>query len=69
MRILIVEDEKKTAAYLKKGLSESGFVVDVVEQGEDGLHLACTGDYDLVILDVMLPKQDGSSILTEIRRK
>ncbi|MFH0872581.1 MAG: DNA-binding response regulator, partial [bacterium] len=38
MRILIVEDEKKTAAYLKKGLSESGFVVDVVEQGEDGLH-------------------------------
>jgi len=69
MRILIVEDEKKTAGYLKKGLSESGFVVDVVEQGEDGLHLARTGDYDLVILDVMLPKQDGSSILTEIRRK
>jgi two-component system copper resistance phosphate regulon response regulator CusR len=68
MRILIVEDERKTAAYLKKGLSESGFVVDVVEQGEDGLHLARTGDYDLIILDVMLPKQDGWSVLTEMRR-
>jgi two-component system copper resistance phosphate regulon response regulator CusR len=67
MRILIVEDEKKTAGYLKKGFSESGFVVDVVEQGEDGLHLARTGDYDLIILDVMLPKQDGWSILTEMR--
>ena len=68
MRILVVEDEKKTAAYLKKGLSESGFVVDAVEQGEDGLHLARTGDYDLVILDVMLPKQDGWSVLAEMRR-
>jgi two-component system, OmpR family, copper resistance phosphate regulon response regulator CusR len=68
MRILIVEDEKKTAAYLKKGLSESGFVVDVVEQGEDGLHLARTGDYDLIILDVMLPQRDGWSVLTEMRR-
>ncbi len=68
MRILVVEDENKTAAYLKKGLSESGFVVDVVEQGEDGLHLARTGDYDLVILDVMLPKQDGWSVLNEMRR-
>ena len=68
MRILIVEDEKKTAAYLKKGLSESGFVVDVAEQGEDGLHLARTGDYDLIILDVMLPQQDGWSVLAEMRR-
>lgn len=68
MRILIVEDEKKTAAYVKKGLSESGFVVDVAEQGEDGLHLARTGDYDLIILDVMLPQRDGWSVLTEIRR-
>ncbi len=68
MRILIVEDEKKTAAYLKKGLSESGFVVDVAEQGEDGLHLARTGDYDLILLDVMLPQQDGWSVLIEMRR-
>jgi two-component system, OmpR family, copper resistance phosphate regulon response regulator CusR len=68
VRILIVEDEKKTAAYLKKGLSESGFVVDVVDQGEDGLHFARTGDYDLVILDVMLPMRDGWSVITEMRR-
>ncbi|MBI5527025.1 MAG: heavy metal response regulator transcription factor [Deltaproteobacteria bacterium] len=68
MRILIVEDEKKTANYLKKGLLENGYVVDVAEDGEDGLHLATTGDYDLVILDIMLPERDGWSIITEIRR-
>ncbi len=50
MRMLIVEDEPKTAAYLRKGLSEHGFVVDVADQGEDGLHLAWTGQYNLVIL-------------------
>lgn len=68
MHILIIEDEKKTAAYLWKGLSESGFVVDVADQGEDGLHLARTGHYDFVILDVMLPERDGWSVLSEIRR-
>lgn len=68
MRMLIVEDEPKTAAYLQKGLSEHGFVVDIVAQGEDGLHLALTGQYDLVILDVMLPARDGWSILAEMRR-
>ena len=68
MRILIVEDEKKTAAYLKKGLAESGFVVDVADHGEDGLHLARTGNYDLVILDVVLPEQDGWSVMAEMRR-
>jgi two-component system, OmpR family, copper resistance phosphate regulon response regulator CusR len=68
MRLLIVEDERKTAAYLRKGLSENGFVVDVADRGEEGLHLARTGVYDLVILDVMLPERDGWSILTEIRR-
>lgn len=68
MRILIVEDEPKTAAYLRKGLSEQGFVVDVADNGNDGLHLACTGLYDLVILDVMLPRRDGWSVLTEMRR-
>lgn len=67
MRILIVEDEKKTAAYLRKGLSESGFIVDVADQGEDGLHLALTGGYDLVILDVMLPKFDGWSVIARMR--
>jgi two-component system copper resistance phosphate regulon response regulator CusR len=68
MRILIVEDEKKTTAYLKKGLSENGFIVDVAEQGELGLRLARTANYDLVILDIMLPKRDGWSIITELRR-
>ena len=68
MKLLIVEDEKKTAAYLKKGLSENGFVVEVASTGEDGLHLARTDDYDLVVLDVMLPDRDGWSVLSELRR-
>jgi len=68
MRILIVEDEKKTASYLKKGLVENGYVVDCAENGEDGLHLATTGDYDLVVLDIMLPERDGWSLLSELRR-
>ena len=68
MKILIVEDEKKTAAFLRKGLSEHGFSVDVAETGEDGLHLARTGEYAVVILDVMLPDRDGWSVLSELRR-
>jgi len=68
MRILIVEDEPKTAAYLRKGLSEGGYVVDCAVDGEDGLHLAHTSAYDLVILDVMLPRRDGWSIIAELRR-
>ena len=55
MRILIVEDEAKTAAYLKRGLGENGFVADVAADGTDGLHLALTQPYDLVVLDAMLP--------------
>nr|WP_269472882.1 heavy metal response regulator transcription factor [Aquicella siphonis] len=69
MRILIVEDENKTAAYLNKGLSESGFIVDIANNGEDGLYLATHHHYDLIVLDIMLPKLDGWSILVEIRRK
>ena len=68
MRILIVEDERKTAAYLQKGLSESGFVVDVANRGDDGLHLARTQDYDLIILDVTLPGVDGWAVLAAIRQ-
>jgi two-component system, OmpR family, copper resistance phosphate regulon response regulator CusR len=68
MRILIVEDDKKAAAYLYKGISENGFVVDVTDKGEDGLNLAFTGDYDLIILDVMLPGRDGWSVIAELRR-
>jgi len=68
MRILVVEDEVKTADYLRKGLSVSGFVVDVATQGEDGLHLAMTEYYDLIVLDVQLPGRDGWSILQSLRR-
>ncbi|SCC91672.1 DNA-binding response regulator in two-component regulatory system with CusS [Thiomonas sp. X19] len=69
MRILIVEDEAKTAAYLKRGLGENGFVADVAADGTDGLHLALTQPYDLVVLDAMLPGRDGWSVLRELRRK
>ncbi len=69
MRILIVEDERKTAAFLAKGLEENGFVVDVAGRGDDGLHLARTVAFDLVILDVMLPRLDGWAVLEAIRRE
>lgn len=68
MHILIVEDEPKAAAYLQKGLGESGFSVDVAHDGEEGLTLANSGDYDLVVLDVMLPRRDGWSVVEEMRR-
>jgi two-component system copper resistance phosphate regulon response regulator CusR len=68
MKILIVEDEIKTANYLRKGLVENGFAVDIAEDGEDGLHLAKSWNYDLIILDVMLPKRDGWSVVSELRR-
>ena len=69
MKVLIVEDESKTAGYLRKGLLENGFVVDVAEDGETGLHLAQSGAYDLVILDIMLPRRDGWSVIAELRRQ
>jgi two-component system copper resistance phosphate regulon response regulator CusR len=69
MRLLIIEDEKKTASYLQKGLSESGFTVDVAHRGEEGLHLALTGDYVLIVLDVTLPDMDGWSVLSELRSR
>jgi two-component system copper resistance phosphate regulon response regulator CusR len=68
VKILVVEDEKKTAAYLRKGLAENGYVVDVAADGEEGLHLALRGGYELVVLDVMLPGRDGWSVLGELRR-
>jgi len=67
MRILIVEDERKTAAYVKKGLTEQGYVVDVAHEGLDGLHLASTNNYDLILLDVMLPGIDGWKVLESVR--
>jgi two-component system copper resistance phosphate regulon response regulator CusR len=67
MKILIVEDEAKTAAYLRKGLTENGFVVDVAARGDDGWRLARGGMFDLVILDIALPALSGWSILSEMR--
>lgn len=69
MRILIIEDEKKTAGFLKKGLTENGFVVDVAHTAEDGLLQVHELDYDLVILDVMLPDKSGWFVFKEIRQK
>ena len=67
MRALIVEDDRNTAEYLQKGLSENGFVNDVAYNGVDGLHLALTGDYDVLVLDIMLPGMDGKQLLRELR--
>jgi two-component system copper resistance phosphate regulon response regulator CusR len=68
MKILIIEDERKTAKFLKKGLGEAGYVVDVAADGLEGLHLATELDFDLVVLDVMLPVLDGWEVLTRLRQ-
>jgi len=68
MKILVVEDEYKLGEYLRKGLSEHGFVVDVARDGIDGRHLAVEGEYDLLVLDVMLPGIDGFSVLSALRK-
>ena len=69
MRLLIVEDEPKTGDYLRQGLTEAGFVADLARNGLDGLHLAASGDYDLAILDVMLPGLDGWQLLARLREQ
>ena len=69
MKILIVEDEPKTGEYLRQGLSEAGFVADLAVNGTDGLHLALHGEYNLVVLDVMLPELDGWQVLASLRRR
>ncbi|HEX4939427.1 MAG TPA: heavy metal response regulator transcription factor [Candidatus Kapabacteria bacterium] len=68
MKILIVEDEPKTGEYLRQGLSEAGFVIELVQNGNDGLHRALQNEYDLVILDVMLPGLNGWEVLQSIRK-
>jgi two-component system, OmpR family, copper resistance phosphate regulon response regulator CusR len=68
MRILVVEDEAKTGDYLRQGLAEAGFVVDLARDGFDGLHLGLTEAYDLAIFDVMLPGLDGWQILQGVRK-
>lgn len=67
MKILIIEDDPKTAGYLRQGLEENGFVADVAADGVDGLHLAGEETYDVIILDVMLPGNDGWTVLGELR--
>ena len=69
MKILIIEDEAKTAKFLKKGFEEAGFVVDVASDGLSGLHLARELHFELVILDVMLPGLDGWQVLARLRQE
>jgi len=68
MRLLVVEDETRLADYLQKGLAEAGFLTDVARNGIDGLHLAQSEQYDLIVLDVMLPGMDGWQLLERLRR-
>ena len=69
MRIVLIEDEKKTAAFISKGLEEEGYTVDVASDGEAGLQLALATHFDLLLIDVMLPKKDGWAVVEELRRQ
>jgi len=68
MRILVVEDEKKIADFIKRGLKEEGYAVDSAYDGEQGLFLAKTNEYDLILLDLMLPKIDGHALFKQLRK-
>ena len=69
MKILIVEDEPKTGEYLRQGLKEASFVVDLAHNGNDGLHAALEGTHDLIILDVMLPGMNGWEVMRSLRHQ
>jgi two-component system, OmpR family, response regulator len=69
MRILVVEDDKKIASFVVKGLKQEGYAVDHASNGEDGLHLALHEAYDAAVIDIMLPKKDGLTLIEELRRK
>ena len=69
MRILLIEDEKKTVRFLAKGLREDGFIVDIAMDGDTGLELALATRYDLFIVDVMLPEKNGWTVVAELRRR
>jgi len=69
MRVLVIEDEKKIASFIERGLKEQKFAVDVAAEGEQGLYLAEINPYDVILLDVMLPDKDGFTICKEIRKK
>lgn len=69
MRVLIVEDDKKIASFVEKGLRQAGFAVDVTHDGIEGLHLAQSEPYDAAVVDIMLPGMDGLALIEEVRRK
>ena len=69
MRLLLVEDDLKLASFISKGLRQGGFAVDHCADGEDGLHMALSEPYDAAIVDIMLPKLDGLSLIDELRRR
>nr|WP_279615552.1 response regulator transcription factor [Geoalkalibacter ferrihydriticus] len=69
MRILVVEDEKKVASFIKRGLEEEGYAVDVAYEGDEGLDMATHTPYDLILMDVMLPKKDGITVIREMRAR
>ena len=69
MRILVVEDEKKVASFIKKGLQQEGYAVDAVHDGQEAIQSATAFDYDLIVLDLMLPKRSGLDVLHEVRAK
>ena len=69
MRLLLVEDDRQIAEFILQGLKEAGYAADHCNNGEDGLHLASTEDYDAAIIDIMLPKMDGLSLIKELRRQ
>jgi two-component system OmpR family response regulator len=68
-RILLIDDDSLISSFVAKGLKEAGFVIDHASDGEEGLHLALTGSYDVAIVDLMLPKLDGLSLIAELRRE
>src|SRR4026207_5132 len=69
MRVLVVEDEKKTASFVRKALQTEGFAVDVAPNGEDALAIIQGGPFDVVVLDIMLPGRDGLSVLRQLRQR
>src|SRR2546423_8367368 len=69
MRILVVEDEEKVASFIKKGLEQSAYTVDLADNGEDGLEMARSNEYDAIVLDIMLPGMDGLQIVRELRSR
>jgi heavy metal response regulator len=68
MRLLVIEDEGKVASFIKKGLEEEGYAVDLAADGETGAAMACDGVHDLILLDINLPKKDGLAVLKELRQ-